>query len=216
MSKTLLSTLAVMAILTALVSSTAAVELKFEAGPKVGVNFADMWGGDANTEFPDSDIRIGLLGGAFGGVIITENFGARVEVLYAQRGQKETVGTEEFTVKLDYFEIALYGVGTYPINEQFSVQGFAGPYIGINTLAEYANSETEDIGDFVSSTDFGLGVGVGGSFWPNEMVRIFVNIQYNIGLTKVDDPVDEAVDPSDIKNHGVGATVGAAIPFGPM
>jgi len=212
MSKKLLSVLGVAVILAALASSAFAMDLEF--GAKGGLNLGSMWGSDKDSLGTDTSMRTGFLGGAFLGAAVNESFGARLELLYAQRGQKTTVdmgplGSEEFTLKLDYVEVALYGVGMVPVNETVDVHVFAGPYVGFLNTAEVANGTTEDIKDFIKSMDFGIGVGAGLGFAASDMFKIIIEGQYNIGLMSVDDTENELT----IKNQGIGFTAGVAVPL---
>jgi opacity protein-like surface antigen len=211
MSKKLLSVLAVVAILA--VMSTNAFALDLEVGAKGGINLGNMWGSDKDSLGTDTSMRTGFLGGAFLGMTINESVGARLEVDYAQRGQKTTFdtgsGSEDITFKLDYVEIALYGVGMFPVNETVAIHAFAGPYVGFLSKAEVADGTTEDIKDFITSTDFGVGVGAGVCFMATEMLKILVEGQYNIGLMSVDDTDDDLT----IKNQGIGFTAGVAVPL---
>jgi opacity protein-like surface antigen len=209
MSKKLLSVLAVVAMLAALVSTTALAEMNLEVGAKGGINIGDIWGSDADSLGVDTSSRVGFLGGAFLGATFNENFGARLEVLYAQRGQKSTIDDVEYTMKLDYVEIALYGTASYPASDMVSVYGFAGPYVGFNSKAEISNGETEDIKDNIKSTDFGLGGGAGVSYMATDMLKIFLEAQYNIGLMSIDDSDSDWT----VKNQGVGVTVGVGVPL---
>jgi len=208
MSKKLLSVLAVMALLVAL-SSNAFAEMNLEVGAKGGVNFTNMWGADKDSVGTDTSMRTGFLGGAFMNAFFSETFGARLEVDYAQRGEKSTVDGTDYTFKLDYVEIALYGVGCFPASDMVDIYGFAGPYIGFNTKAEVSNGATEDIKDQIKSTDFGVGVGVGAGFKASDMLKIIVEGQYNIGFMSIDDTDANLT----IKNQGFGFSAGVAIPL---
>jgi opacity protein-like surface antigen len=207
--KKLLTVLAILAIATAFINTTASAEMNLEVGAKGGVNMAKMWGDDADSLGTDTSFRVGFLGGAFLGAMFNETFGARLELDYAQRGQKVTVADTDFTIKLDYVEIALYAVGSFAAGEKGNVYVMGGPYVGFNSVAEISNGETEDIKDFIKSTDFGLGVGAGYGFMASDMLKIFLEGQYNIGLMSVDDSDEDLA----IKNQGIGITAGVAIPL---
>jgi len=210
MSKKLLSVLAVVAMLAALVSTTALAEMNLEVGAKGGINLGDLWGSDVDSLSMDTAVRVGFLGGAFLGATFNENFGARLEVLYAQRGQKFNDPNGDITDKLDYVEIALYGIASYPATDMVSIYGFAGPYVGFNTKSEQSNGKTEDFKDVTKSTDFGLGGGAGVSYMATDMLKIFLEGQYNIGFISINDNPET---DWTVKNQGVGVTVGVAVPL---
>lgn len=209
MSKKLLSVLAVVAMLAALVSTTALAEMNLEVGAKGGINLGDLWGSDVDSLSLDTAVRVGFLGGAFLGATFNENFGARLEVLYAQRGQKFNDPDGDITFKLDYVEIALYGTASYPASDMVCIYGFAGPYVGFNTKSETSNGETEDWKDITKSTDFGVGGGAGVSYMATDMLKIFLEAQYNVGFMSIDDSDSDWT----IKNQGVGVTAGVAVPL---
>jgi opacity protein-like surface antigen len=206
--KKFLTVLAVLAIATTL-TTTASAEMNLEVGAKGGINLADMWGEDADSIGTDTSFRVGFLGGAFLGASFNETFGARLEILYAQRGQKINDDAGDITVKLDYIEIALYAVGSFAAGEKGTVYVMGGPYFGFNSVAEISNGATVDIEDQIASSDFGLGVGAGYGFMATDMLKIFLEGQYNIGFISVDDTEDDLT----INNHGVGITAGVAIPL---
>lgn len=208
MNKKLFGVVAIVAAFMFAVSPVAA-EMEMEVGAMGGVNIADITGDDAG----DTSTRLGFLGGGFFGLMFNENFGARVEVLYAMKGAKSDVdtgsGIEEVTLKLDYVEIPVLAVAQFPVSESFDLSVFAGPVVAFNITAEVTNGETEDISDFTKSTDFGAAVGVGGQF-PVGTVNIFVQGRATIGLTTIDDSEDD----DDVKNIAYGGLVGVSVPLG--
>lgn len=212
--KKLVTIVAVLALMTTFVATNASAEMKLEVGAKGGINLAKMWGSDADSLGTDTSFRTGFLGGAFLGAQFNETWGGRLEVLYAQRGEKVTfdlgsLGSEDVTYKLDYVEIALYGTASFPAGEKGSVYVMAGPYVGFNSKAEVSDGGTEDIKDYIKSTDFGIGGGAGFGFMATDMLKIFVEGQYNIGLMSVDDTDADLT----IKNQGIGITAGVAVPL---
>lgn len=207
--KKLVTIFAILALMTAFVATNASAEMNLEVGAKGGINLGKMWGSDADSLGTDTSFRVGFLGGAFLGAQFNDTFGARLEVLYAQRGEKITEDSVDYTAKLDYVEIALYGTASYPAGEKGTVYVMAGPYVGFNAKAEVSNGATVDIKDQTKSTDFGLGGGAGFGFMATDMLKIFVEGQYNIGFISIDDTASDLT----IKNQGIGFTAGVAVPL---
>jgi hypothetical protein len=231
MSKKLLAIVAVMAALTLTVSAAYA-EMTMEVGAKAGLNIANITGDDTD----DLDTRMGVIGGGFFGLGFNENFGARVEVLYAMRGAEFTetvdVGGTDVTVdgkvKLDYIEIPLLAVGMFPASDAVTITAFAGPAFGIAVTREgeaeaAGESETVDLDDEIKSFDIGGTFGAGAMFVVGS-VNLTIEGRATIGFTNInedleDDPDTTSIDESTIdvgsnQNFTFGFLLGIVVPLG--
>ena len=182
------------------------------------------------------DTKPGFVGGLYATVHINPRFAIRLEGLYSQKGGKgknmgsltfidTTIGppvtvsvSGENTVTLDYFEIPLLGVVSFPISPTGTFDVFAGVALAFNTKAEIERevilsatgitvTETieEDLGDSTESTDFG-GVLGGGVTFKLEHVVIFGEARWTYGFRKID-------KDGDIKNNAISFIVGLGIPL---
>jgi len=217
----------------------AVAQPSFEFGLKAGASAAKLTGDDTKAyEFQVdadnfekgnmSDMKLGLVGGGYAIMHVNDRFGVRLEALYFQKGGKgsaegEDEGvpyTADMTFKLDYFEIPILAVATFPAGPSGTFDIFAGPALGINlsgkqktewTAGGLSGTDEEDIED-IKSTDFGGVVGVGFTY-ALSTVNLFADARWEMGFTSiVDDP--EAEDEVDIKNMGFAFMVGVGFPLG--
>lgn len=180
-------------------------------GVRAGGSFMTLGGDDAPD---DLDRRTGFLAGGFIQLDFAGPFALQPEVLYVQKGSKqedEVSGTTiTATTKLDYVEVPVLAKFQLPLGGPFSPNLFAGPSVGFNASAETeveggGQSQTNDISDDVSSTEFGLVFGVGGDFGIGAGT-ITVDARYNLGLTNVDDSDADQT----LNNQGFMITAGFA------
>lgn len=220
----------------------ASAEPTFELGLKAGVGVAKLHGGDTEglevfsdedlgitVESDITDLKLGFVGGGYVMLHVTDQFGARVEALYFQKGGKGEFSGEittpvtasydgEATFTLDYFEVPLLGVVTFPAGPSGKVELFAGPSVGFNANAKAkvevnvdgeSSEEEEDIED-IKSIDFSGVVGAG-FVLSLAKVNLFAEARYMHGFTKVDDSDAKA----DIKTSAFGFMVGIGFPLLP-
>jgi hypothetical protein len=185
------------------------------------------------------ETKTGFVGGVYATAQINERFGVRLEGLYTQKGGTgknsggldiydpgdEFLGTAtlggENTITLDYFEIPLLAVVSFPISPTATFDVFAGPAIAFNTKAEgeseqsltflgdtESSKETVDISDDIEGTDFGGVIGAGVSFDLARVV-LFGEARWTYGFTEI----DKSVEAWDIKNSAFGFIVGVGIPL---
>lgn len=198
-------------VLCVLAGSAAAKEMY--AGVKGGINMASLTGDDAE----GLDSHNGFIGGAFYGVNFADGFGARLEGLYVQGGAEgefvvpgEDHGHESI-VTLDYIQFPLLFVVNIPASEKFLFNVALGPTFSFNMTADVEDLEhggTEDISDGVESFEFGGLIG-GGVEYKLSSMSILVDARYSMGATNVVN-----VDPSDVKNRGIGIMAGLSFPLG--
>jgi opacity protein-like surface antigen len=187
---------------------TDAVARKSYAGVKGGVNIADITGDDAE----GLDSRNRFIGGAFFGIDFADEFGLRIDGLYAQKGAEgpfvtEDGDTHESVLSLDYLEFPVLFMVGFPTNEQFAVNLFAGPTFGFNLTAE---AEIPDHGETVDLDveTFELGATFGGGLeYVLSSMSIIGDFRYALGGTSISDNFDG-------KNSGIGVMVGVKFPLG--
>jgi opacity protein-like surface antigen len=154
--------------------TTLGVNAQVNFGIKAGVNISSLTGDDA------SDVKslVGPYGGAFVNIPVSTMFSVQPELLYSMEGAKES-GTDTKII-LGYINIPVMLKYTNP-------SGFTaelGPQVGILSSAKAkADGETEDVKEFLKSTNFSLGIGAGFNFTPN----IGVGLRYNLGLSNIND-----------------------------
>lgn len=192
------------------------------------------------------DTKTGFVGGAYATARINPQFGIRLEALYLQKGGKgkisgtldlldggfNEVGTVSVTgenkLTLDYVEIPLLAVYSFPLSPTANVDLFAGPAIAFNTKAEFESSaticldgecepllsETDDIKDIVKDTDFGGVIGAGFSFKLSR-ATLFGEGRWTYGFSEIiDDPsLLPGESNPDLKNSAFAFMLGLQFPL---
>ncbi len=164
-------------------------------GLKGGLTLANISGDDTD----DLDSRTGFMIGGFMAIPVSPAISFQPEVFYAQKGAKFDLGGTDVTIKLDYIDIPI--LFKYTIAGESATPYFLfGPSIGINVTSEFSSDDASvDIGDFITSTDFGLVFGVGVN-----IQKFLMEVRYDLGLSNIWD-IDGA--PSNT-NSVIGLLVG--------
>lgn len=185
--------------------------IDIKPGVRAGVDFMTLGGDDADNELGR---RTGFLVGGFVLVDISGPIAIQPELMYLQKGasDEETFDgtTITSTTKLDYIEVPFLAKLQVPLEEGISPNLFVGPTLGINVAAEAeveggGESETQDISDNVSGTEFGLTLGGGIDINLSDTI-LTGDIRYGIGLTSIDES-----DDLSINNQGFMITAGFAL-----
>ena len=172
----------VLAVAIALVAPAANAQLNWEVGAKGGVNFANLYGDDVIDNASTTAFAIGM--SAMAGV--NENFGVMVDALWTRKGAKDDDPTSIFfgeTLTLDYIEIPVMAAVMFPATETTRMMFFAGPAVGFNISAEFADA---DVSDTIASVDFGGVVGLGSTFNTGG-ANIGLDARWTFGFTSIDD-----------------------------
>jgi hypothetical protein len=220
------------ALLLSPVWTDAAAQTTWEIGLKAGMSGARLTGNDVKsfTLYIDEstyvqgdveDMKMGFVGGGYVTAHFARQFGLRLEALYIQKGGKGDLAGElagfpfqvGMTFKLDYIELPLLAVVSFPAGASGTFDIFAGPAVAFNLSAELeveaqGQSASEDIED-ASSTDFGGVVGAGFTLALTS-VDIFADARWEWGFTNI---IDSDLD-ADIKNSAFGFMVGVGFPLG--
>ena len=178
-------------ILAATLSGTKAQEIKF--GVKGGLNLADL-GGDSG----DTDFRLGIHAGGFVSIPVLTNFRVQPEILYSQQGAQADFGSDE--QKYDYLNIPV--MVKFRLTKNFNLH--AGPQLGILLSAkEEFRGDEEDVKDTLTSTDIGVGFGLGYETSDN----VSIDVRYNLGITDI---VDDTIDVFSLNNQVIQVSLGIA------
>lgn len=207
-----------------------------------GFNMSKLRGDDtdARLAFSDEDIgageitgdidgtKIGFSAGALVTVGLNENFGIQSGILWGRRGGDGEVTirgdipglgivdlSADVTVTLDYIDIPILGVFTFPAGETMSVRAMVGPVLAFNSNAEVeisvaGGSGSEDIGDVIKSVDVQGLLGAGLVFHLTN-INFIVDGRFALGFSSVDDSGADL----DIKNGGFTLMAGLGIPLNP-
>ncbi len=179
-------------------------------GVKGGVNLAKLGGSDAGS----TESKAGFVAGGFVEFMLGNMFAIQPEVLYSQKGAKESIGGDEVKLKVDYVEVPLLLKLNIPIEgSKVHPSVYAGPAVAFKASCKLAadiggvsaSESCDDAGLEIKSTDFGLAFGGGVSFDVGG-AEVGVDVRYTLGLSSIDD----FSDPDDIKNQVISimGTVG--------
>lgn len=172
-------------------------------GFKVGLNLANITGGDAPDE---TSMRMGFAGGGWITYAFSDLFAVQPELFYTMKGYKYdytdpiTLQTETYTFKADYIEIPVLAKISLSGASNFKPNFYAGPSFAF--LLSAKNGDT-DVKDNMKSTDFGLIGGVGADYLLGTG-KITFDVRYNVGLTSTDDSGNDF----DVKNSAITFLVG--------
>jgi hypothetical protein len=173
-------------------------------GIKAGVNMSNWTGNDID----NTDSKIGLAFGGFFDFGFSPNFGLEADLLYSQKGFKESIEGTDYKFKTDYLEIPLLLKYKFTTQGNFKPAIVAGPAVGILLSAKY---EDVDYKDYFKSTDFGLAFGLSFLFDNQKGGGLTFDGRYTIGMSKIidEDPENPGVQP-DIKSSSITFLVGYA------
>ncbi|MEP7263394.1 MAG: porin family protein [Bacteroidota bacterium] len=208
-------------------TSTSGFTNYFSAGPRLGVNFSDISG------FDNSEMKAGLLVGAFAVYSFQEHFGVSLDLLYSREGAKykTTVTSPGFTFKsdvkarLNYLRIPLQACVFFgQFGDALRPKISLGPDLGFLLSAENKSttttndglisteeSSTKDSKDSFKSTDFGAIAGAGFNLRITEETWFNFDLRYYIGASDIRDEKPAGTD--DVKNSNLSVSAGIAFGF---
>jgi hypothetical protein len=169
-------------------------------GIKAGLNVSGHYGADTD-EF--HKMKAGGVFGFYMSYAASPQFTIQPEVLYSMKGWKWEEGTYMETGKTNYIEIPVLFKYNVQTEGTTSPSLFVGPAIAFLTKAEVdwdddGDTGTEDIKDFLKSSDFSVVFGGGVDFAMGEGTVTF-DARYTLGLSKLpDSELDEL--GVDVKN----------------
>ena len=112
------------------------------------------------------------------------------------KGATSTVMDVDITLALDYIEVPVLLKAIIPVQgSTIRPAIYAGPVLSFNTTAKIegeggGQTASEDVSEFVQSTDFALAFGGGVGFLVG-MHELGFDIRYILGLKSFDDSDDE-------------------------
>uniref|UniRef100_UPI00404B44C8 porin family protein n=1 Tax=Gelidibacter sp. TaxID=2018083 RepID=UPI00404B44C8 len=165
-----------------------------ELGVGAGLNLSTFYGNDAS----DADVssRTALQFGVTGEYYFNDRWGLKSGFIYDSKGTEFDGGGE---VKANYLFIPVYANWHFGSNRNWYLN--FGPHIDILMSAE--DEDGTDVKEFLASTDFGLGVGIGYKFEVSENLNLYIEYQGAGGFSDVVDGGDV-----DFKNTRSAFNVG--------
>jgi hypothetical protein len=188
-----LKTLVVAAILVAcaIPASAQSSASSIAFGIKGGGNLANFYGDAVG----NVQAKLRAIGGAYLRFQFNDVLGFQPEVLYAQKGAKQsevvdlggTLGVLSGEWHYDYIEIPLLLDFSVPTETGMTPHFYAGPTISVLASAKAVadNGGEIDFKDYTKSTDFSLTVG-GGINIGNGPVKFVLDLRYVMGLSTFD------------------------------
>ncbi len=192
--------LALLALLAAPLTAYAQTTFGLTAGLNAAtISFED----EEDIDGVDKQARLGLVAGAFARIPVTPMLSVQPEILYSQRGVKQSIEENDlgiegsFTTEIDYIEVPLmlrYAIPATATGLEIGLE--AGPSFGYRLNAGVSCSgDFEDAGceldeeaeDEISTFDVGAAVGASVGAGP-----FSVALRYTHGFTSIDDTEDEA------------------------
>ena len=192
MKLTIIKTLLLTAVIAVIGISASAqpVGPSMAFGIKGGGNLANFFGDAVG----NVEAKLRGIGGAYIKFQFNEVLGFQPEVLYAQKGAKQTelidvgggFGVIEGEWQYDYIEIPLLLSFTVPTEGTMAPHFFAGPTISILASAKGVSGGQEiDLKDFTKSTDFSLTIG--GGLTVGGATKFVLDLRYVMGFSEFDD-----------------------------
>jgi hypothetical protein len=194
-------------VVTALVlmPGDAAAQRPFRVGVIGGVNMSNLSGDDAE----DTGSKIGFDVGGLLQIPVGEIVTIQPEVHYSQRGAEfDGPGDLEAEISLDYIHVPILLRAGVPLAEGFDFDFEVGPSFGFLMSCDF---EGEDCKEDSRTIDMGIIAG-GGFSWAMGAGDLLVDIRYDLGLTSISDPEDDA-DEADLKNTNLQFLIGYAFPM---
>lgn len=145
-------------------------QAQIEIGAKGGINITDIVGKDV-----DYKSKTGIHVGGFAGIPLTKQFILQPELVYSSQGAKWSKGEGGKTI-LNYLQIPVLVKYTTRIG----LFAETGPHIGFLLSAkDKYDGESNDIKEYLKTTDIGWQFGVGYRITP----LLGANIRYNTSFT---------------------------------
>jgi len=168
-------------------------------GAKAGINISDLVSPDGSAD--DISKRLQYHAGIFGSTMITDEFGAQLELLFSSQGGTELNEFADSKIRITVNYITLPILAKYKVVEGLFV--YLGPQIGIavssqgNVLEGRFKGKLENMDD---TNRVDIGIALGASFAVNE--QMFVEARLNAGLTDIEK--DEPVFKNQVIQLAVG------------
>ena len=164
------------------------------ASPSLGqeISYGGLLGSSLGTltrsdDFLEPRSKGGFVAGGLVDVALNDFFSVQPQLLFVQKGAKVREEGLEGTITLDYIEVQILGVISFPRQGPVIPFVYAGPSIGANTTATVElNSVKEDIPDeAIKSND--IGVAIGGGVYVDGLT---LEARYTAGIDSIAPGVD--------------------------
>jgi len=252
MKKHVTAILATVVLVSLLTATTSSAQKRWMAGLKAGANGADLRGSQAGLFLTLPRLNItarlrdkawGFTGGGFIRMYVNDMFSLQAEALYTQKGgQGNITGTVLYhasnnvdylgditgvmTLSLDYIEIPVLAIFSFPADEKWILSGFGGIATSFKVNADARldgkitfpqgnlssvivdYDETLDLDSMISSMDVGGVIGVGLEVAAGNVQLVF-DARLTFGFMSVLESGDKG-----IYNQAVSVFGGIGIPFG--
>ncbi len=153
-------------------------------GPKIGINLANQ---SSDGSSPDS--RIGIRGGGFVEIGVSDAFYIQPELLYSSKGSETSALGQTITTKINYLTVPIIGKYAFVNNDGLQVTAQGGPYVGFLLSAE---SNGNDISNRVKTLDIGAQIGAG--------------LAYSVGPGSLTFDLRAGFGFNDINDSGTGSS----------
>jgi hypothetical protein len=151
--------------------------LGFRFGPLLGITQSKM-----ASETPSTN-RTGAEAGVVAEFPFLAGLFLQPELLLSQAG----ANFEGTVTKYNYVKVPVLLKYRHLLQDKFSLNGFAGPYLGFRTEAKTeAGGVTTDIKSTTKSTLIGFDLGAGGEYAFSSQMDLFLNINYSLQLNNLD------------------------------
>ncbi|MCU0353830.1 MAG: PorT family protein [Cytophagales bacterium] len=209
---------------------------QFIITPKLGVTVSTMSLSD-NVAFGDVKSKAGLALGAAFELPLTDALSIQPELLFVQKGWRETSSSAEIRLGLNYLEIPVLAKYRFGEADELHFFGYAGPYFGFGLGGRYrfsggGSSESATVrfgdepdnysgndlylggSDEVSRMDAGLNIGAGVGLPLGPGVATF-EARYGLGLVNLNKPGQGQSRSDVLSQHRVfGIFVGYSLSLG--
>jgi hypothetical protein len=191
-------------------------------GIKGGIIITDL-AVDDPTDPSDLDTRTSFAVGPFLELGISDVFSIQPEVLYTQKGAKDTEDGVDLTIKLNYIEVpVLLKARLSPAGSAVRPSVYAGPVVAFESKCEVEGSDggvsvtldcvdEDGLGLETKSVDFGVALGAGISI-PAGSVIVVGDARYTLGLSDINDTA--GLEEVEIKNRTWSVFLGVGFPVG--
>ena len=176
----ILQTIRLLLFLTAcLVVASPSFAQQFGYGGLLGSSLGTLTSSD---DFAEPRSKGGFVAGGFVDVALTDLFSVQPQLLFVQKGAKIREAGVEGTVTLDYVEVPILGVVSFPQQGPIIPFVYAGPSIGVtvNATVELDGIEEDIPDDEIKSND--VGVVVGGGIYVDGLT---LEARYTVGVEAI-------------------------------
>jgi hypothetical protein len=210
---------------------------QFVITPKLGATVSTMSLSNNNSFGGDVKSKVGLALGAAFELPLTDVLSIQPELLFAQKGWRETSGSQELRFGLNYLEIPVLAKYRFGEADELHFFGYAGPYFGFGLGGRYkfSGSSFSEEGsvkfgkapdnytggdtylggsDETNRIDAGLNIGAGVGLPLGPGVATF-EARYGFGLVNLDKPGQGQSRSDVLSQHRVfGIFVGYSLSLG--